>query len=438
MRYMCIYWLSLSTPSIIACNMILEFSVENFLSFKDRVTLNMDSSSSKKISQNLINLDDGNHLLKSALIYGGNSAGKSNLMKAISFMKSMVKNSHTFNVNSKIPIVTPFKLSEASNKKPSKFELIFTCSGKTYRYGFSCNSTKVFEEYLFEISKKKEKLVFSRTNTKSFNFGIDAEKQKLYPSQTIDNTLYLSRATQLGYYKTKHIFEYISKNIIVNMNLTHGDSSNNWMDYTITKIKEDSQFKKKVLDILKKADFGGIENFLVNVQKIPIKKVTFGFSNENSNFESTDDMEDVYKVKTMHRSDDGKIVYFDLIDESEGTRKTLSILGPLLDIMEKDKVLFIDELGSSLHPEITRMIVKLFNSKNNKNGQLIFTTHDTTLLDNELFRKDQIYFCSKEQNSFTTLSSLLDYDIRQDIDFERAYLNGRVGGVPFIDETLYE
>ena len=101
-------------------------------------------------------------------------------------------------------------------------------------------------------------------------------------------------------------------------------------------------------------------------------------------------------------------------------------------------MLFIDELDSSLHPEITRMIVKLFNSKNNKNGQLVFTTHDTTLLDNELFRKDQIYFCSKELNSFTTLSSLLDYDIRQDIDFERAYLNGRIGGVPFIDETLYD
>jgi len=397
----------------------------------------MDSSSSKKISQNLINLDGGNNLLKSAVIYGANSAGKSNLIKAIDFMKGMVMNSHTFNVNSKIPFVVPFKLSKATQNKPSKFELIFLCGGKTYRYGFSCNSTKVFEEYLFEKSTKKEKLVFSRDNTKKFKFGIDAEKQELYQSQTIDNTLYISRATQLGYDKTKKIYDYFSENIIVNLNLTNVNTSN-WIDYTLAKIKDDSKFKDKILDILMKADFGGIENILITKQKVPVKKVPFSFSNVDTNFESTDGFDDIYKVQTMHRTDDGIIVCLDLNDESEGTKKTLFILGPLLNIMEGNKVLFIDELDSSLHPEITRMIVKLFNSKNNKSGQLIFTTHDTTLLDNELFRKDQIYFCSKDQNHFTTLSSLLDYDIRQDIDFERAYLNGRIGGVPFIDETLYD
>ena len=417
--------------------MIIEFSVENFRSFKDRVTLNMDSSSSKKIPQNLINLDGGNNLLKTALIYGANSAGKSNLIKAIDFMKGMVVNSHTFNVSSKIPFVVPYKLSKSSKQKPSKFELIFLCGGKKYRYGFSCNSTTVFEEYLFETSKKKEKLVFSRNNTTDFEFGIDVKKQNLYQSQTIDNTLYISRATQLGYDKTKNIYDYFSENIIVNMNRTHADTSN-WIDYTITKIKNNPKFKENILDILKKADFGGIEDFSIKTQRVPVRKILFSFSNADPDFESTDGFDDIYKVQTMHRTDDGEIVYLDFNDESEGTRKTLSILGPLLNIMDENKVLFIDELDSSLHPEITRMIVKLFNSKKNKSGQLVFTTHDTTLLDNELFRKDQIYFCSKEPNSFTILSSLIDYDIRQDIDFERAYLNGRIGGVPFIDETLYD
>ena len=416
--------------------MIIEFSVENFRSFKDKVTLTMDSSSSKKIPQNLINLGGNNNLLKSALIYGANSAGKSNLIKAIEFMKGMVTKSHSFNVDSKILPAVPFKLSEASKKKPSKFELIFLCGGKKYRYGFSCNSTKVFEEYLFEKSAKKEKLVFSRSDTKTFKFGFDDEKQELYKSQTIDNTLYISRATQLGYDKTKNIYDYFSENILVNMGITHTDPSS-WVD-TVTKMNDNSEFKEKIVNILKKADFGGIENFLIKKEKVSVKKFTFNFSNVDHEFESTDGFDDVYKAQTMHRTDDGKIVYFDLNDESEGTRKTLSILGPLLNIMEEGKVLFIDELDSSLHPEITRMIVKLFNSKNNKGGQLIFTTHDTTLLDNELFRKDQIYLCSKEPNGFTTLSSLLDYDIRSDVDFERAYLNGRIGGVPFIDETLYD
>ena len=115
------------------------------------------------------------------------------------------------------------------------------------------------------------------------------------------------------------------------------------------------------------------------------------------------------------------------------------MLGPIFDILEYGKVAFIDEFEVNLHPNITRFLIRLFNSKiNTKNAQLIFTTHDTNLLDKELFRRDQIYICTKEPNKNTLVASFLDYDLRETADFERAYLNGRVGGLPFIDETLFD
>ncbi|MBP2030670.1 AAA15 family ATPase/GTPase [Methanohalophilus levihalophilus] len=415
--------------------MLIEFSVENFLSFKEKVTLSMDSSSSKKIPQNLIELNKKEKLLKSAVIYGANSSGKSNFIKAMYFMQGLVLNSHNFNINSNIP-VSPFKLSEECKKKPSNFEIKFIQNNKTYKYGFSCTSKKIVSEYLYDISKQNPKPIFTREKTKKFVFPIDEEQQNLLKSQTIDNTLYLSRATQLGYDKTKDAYDFFSKKIIVNIDLVNINPS--WEGYTINKAYENSDFKKKILDVLKKADFGGIENIRIKKKKIPVKEFTFNFSHENSSFESKDGTDDVFSVQTMHKNEDGKIVYFDLNDESMGTKKTFLILGPLFDIIEKGNIAFIDELEQSLHPEITRLLVRMFNSKKNKDAQVIFTTHDTTLLDNEVFRRDQVYLFSKEQNSSTELSSLLDYDIRQEIDFERAYLNGRFGGVPLIDETLFD
>lgn len=388
----------------------------------------MDSSSSKKIPQNLIEVSDNERLLKSIIIYGANSSGKSNLIKAVFFMWNMIVHSHNFNVNTKIP-VTPFKLDETSRKNPSNFEIKFIHKDRKYRYGFSCDSSKIIEEYLFDISTNKQKSVFERKKTKDFYFKTDEKQQELIKQQTIENTLYLSRATQLGYDKTRDVYEFFTKNLVININPE-------WQNHTIKSIHENSSFKGKIIEILKKADFGGIENIIVKREKVPCKQFRFNIFGDNS-FEARDVVDDKYDVKVMHRTKNGRIVYFDLNEESSGTIKTLMILGPLLDIMENGKIAFIDELELNLHPEITRLLVRLFNSNKNKNAQLILTTHDTTLLDNELFRRDQVYLCSKEPNSYTELSSLLDYDIRQETDFERAYLNGRFGGVPIIDETLF-
>ncbi|MGB9927148.1 MAG: AAA family ATPase [Methanosarcina sp.] len=402
--------------------MLIEFSVENFLSFKERVTLSMESSSGTKLPQNVIKTPKKGRILKSVAIYGGNSSGKTNLVKAISFMHDMVAGSHNFNINTEIN-VTPFKLNPECYKSPSLFEMKFIHENITYRYGFSCNSKRIVDEYLFYATGKKEKKIFERRNTENFSFGIDNEQQEFIKSQVIENTLYLSRATQLKYQKTRDPYLFIS-NLVININPL-------WGNYTIRKLHEDPELKTRILEIMKKADFGGIENIHIKKEARPVQKVNFNVSQKKeSSIQIGNSMDEFFEVKFTHKNENGKKVNFDSIEESDGTNKTLAILGPLFDIMENGKVAVIDEFDTSLHPKITRLLIMLFHSdKNKQNGQLIFTSHDTTLLDNELFRTDQIYFCSKKPNKHTELSSLLDYDVRQVTDFERVYLNGRVGGI---------
>jgi len=412
--------------------MIIEISIENFLSVKEKIVFSLASSSSRKLPQNLMELSGKERLLKSAVVYGANASGKSNLIKAVFFMWNLVKTSHAFNVDAKIPRI-PFKLDKDCLTRPSKFEIIFIHNGIKYKYGFACDNEKVIDEYLFHWPKGKEATIFNRSDSRTFTFTEDKPQQNLIKKQMNDNVLYLSRATQLGYEKTKAAYEFMVNNIVINY-------SPNWAGFTVRKIYENQDFGDKVIDILQKADFGGITDLKVDKQKRKVVGAEFKIERGNATVNPMKQKEeDSYDIRFIHETGKGESVEFSINEESAGTRKTLSMLGPIFEILETGRVAFIDELESSLHPSITRFLVMLFNSKyNKKNGQLIFTTHDTTLLSNELFRRDQIYICSKDPNKHTVLNSFLDYDLRESTDFERAYLNGRVGGLPFIDETLFD
>lgn len=412
--------------------MIIELSVENYLSVKNKVTLSLDSSSSKKLSQNLINLTKNDTLLKSVVIYGANASGKSNIIKSVFFLWNMVRSSHNFNVDTKIPR-SPFKLDENWLGKPSNFEIIFIHENIKYKYGFSCTNEKIIDEYLFYWPRGRESLIFSRKDTTKYTFRSDKRRQDIIKTQTNHNVLYLSRATQLGYEKTKKGYEFIVNNLVINV-------SPSWTELTIKKIHENLKLKNNVIDVLQKADFGGIFDIKVSKEKRKVSGVEFKIEKGIQSFNPLKEQEkDFYNVTFIHKSKDGKLIELDFAEESHGTQKTLSLLGPIFDILETGKVAFIDELEVNLHSNITRFLVKLFNSLHNKNNaQLIFTTHDTNLLDSELFRRDQIYICTKEPNKNTVITSFLDFDLRETADFERAYLNGRVGGLHFIDETLFD
>ncbi|HLD15805.1 MAG TPA: ATP-binding protein [Candidatus Nanoarchaeia archaeon] len=413
--------------------MIIETSVENYLSIKDKIIFSLESSSSKRLLDNLIKVDEKTNILKSAAIYGANSSGKSNFIKSLFFIWYMVKNSHNLNIDAKIPRV-PFKLNDIFLRKPSKFELIFIYNNIKYQYGFSCNEQEFIEEYLFYWPKGRKAQIFHRKNTTEYNFKIDRKRQELIKSQMNKNVLYLSRATQLGYDKTKDVYNFIINSIVINY-------SPIWADFTIKKIHEDEKVKQMVIEVLQKADFGGIQGIRINKEKKKFKGVELKLDKRGTYLNPIpieEKEEDFYDIKFLHSNEHGKEVELNYQEESEGTKKTLAMLGWIFDILQNGKTVFIDEIEASLHPNIIKFLVKMFNNKNNKKAQLVFTTHNTNLLDNQLFRRDQIYICTKEPNKNTLMNSFLDYELREGVDFEKAYLDGRVGGLPFIDETFFD
>jgi len=407
-------------------DMILEISVENYLSIREKITLSLEATATKKLRENVSRIRD-NDILKTAAIYGPNASGKTNIIKAIVFLWNMVKKSHTFNIDNLIPIV-PFKLDEASISKPSRFEIIFIVKGIRYKYGFSCDEKKVIDEYLHYWPKGRLAVIFSRKKTDEFEFRTQISRQKLIEKQMTKNSLYLSRATQLGYEKTKDAYNFIVNSITVNQYVGITEA--------IERIRKDPLLRDRIISTLKRIDFGGIENIKTEKKKGKSSEIKFkidkgDFSIENSKSQDVD----ITLVKTIHLMKSGKTAEFDLEEESDGTRKSIFMLVYIFETLEKGGAMFIDELESSLHPDICKFLVRMFNDGKNKKSQFVFTTHNTNLLDNRIFRRDQIYICSKRPNENTILESLSDYDFREESNFENIYLSGRVGGVPNIDES---
>ena len=419
--------------------MLIEFKVSNFLSIKEELVLSLDSTSSKKLPNNIFNELDYS-LLKSTVIYGANASGKSNLIKAVFFAWQLVSQSINFKIDTKIDRI-PFLLSRKTKTEPSKFEFTFIKNKVRYIYGFSCNENGFVEEYLkYKPEGENWKDYFKRDETvkdksKRFKFNVDAKIQDKWGSETIEKRLYLPVAVNnRNYEPLKDVYNFIVKDIIIFGGIFTD------INYTRDKLLNDPEFKKWLMEVIKKADFGGIVDLRVEKKKVPTTGVEFKMENGILHSKLLEKKEqEVYDLDFIHQDENGKEVVFKEYFESAGTNKTLNLLGPIYDILNTGKIVFIDEFESNLHPNITEFIIKLFHDKHNKkNGQLIAITHDTTLLKNKLFRKDQIYICSKALNKMTKLNSLAEFDLRESLSFENAYLNGRVGGLHFIDETFFE
>lgn len=414
--------------------MLIDFSVENFSSIKEKVTFSLKSTGSKKLYKNVINNSSSSFpsLVKNAVIFGANASGKSNLIKSLFFIWKMVVHSHQFNIDSKIPRV-PYKFDEKTMKRPSKFDINFVYNNIHYNYGFSCTENEITEEYLYQMIGGKKKMIFKRGGKNLFRFRRGPTKQRKYANQTIPNVLYVSRATQLGNEQTKPVFEFFSKSLHINSD----PNIPSWRQYTLKRIYNKPKMVKEIMNLLQKFDFGGISDIIINREQNPVKQITLS-SDESLPPNILNFSENIYDIKFIHKVDGGSIP-LELSEESSGTTKTFDLLGHILDTLETGSILIVDELDSSLHPEVAQFIIKLFASQHNKNNaQLIFTTHNTSFLDNTLLRKDQIYFCEKDPNKATELHCLSDFDIRQDANFEKAYKEGRFGSVPFIDKTYID
>ncbi len=408
----------------------------NYLSFKNSVTLSMVSSAIQEHSDSHV-FQANSHfkLLKSAAIYGANASGKSNLFAAMAFMSQFVKNSSKDSQAEEDIDVDRFQLSTETENKPATFEIVFIYENTTYRYGFKVDRKRVHNEWLYSTSKKqqKERLLFNRVKNK-YDIGKLFEEGKDLNVKTRDNALFLSVVAQFNGDISKKLLKWFK-----NFNVTSGLYDKHLSKEVITRNKE------SFLKLVRAADLG-IEDIKIEEKKFNYSKFLDELLIKESEGAFLSNLPGMTTLTTLHKKYDENMSYiglekFDMKkQESKGTQKLVSILGPILDALLEGKILVIDELDSRLHPLITSYIIKLFHSSesNPKNSQLIFNTHDTNLLSRKIFRRDQIWFTEKDRYGSSDLYSLIDYKVRNDASYEKDYLLGKYGSIPFLGDFEWQ
>ena len=372
------------------------------------------------------------NLLRAAAIYGPNAAGKSNIITALNMMRRMVLESASkTQLGDAIP-VQAFRLDAETESQPSEFEIVFVADGVRYQYGFAADGTRVTEEWLFAFPFGRPQRWLGRTwDGSSYQWesasALSGQKQ-LWQESTRENALFLSTAVQLNSKQLMPVFDWFKKNLKI-------AGIGGWRkDFTIGLCQE-KQSRSKILAFLKAAD--------LDIDDMQVEKETFSAKHLPEDMpaaimdELLNDLKgkEIVEIKTVHRSVQGKQILFELEDESAGTRKFFALAGPWLDALELGLVLVMDELNDRLHPKMVQFLVQLFhnNETNPKNAQLIFTTHETSILNQQVFRRDQIWFCEKNDEQATQLYPLTDFSPRKGRDdLEANYLAGRYGALPFL------
>ena len=416
--------------------MLLQFSVENYLSFREPAVLSMVPAADKEHTNNITGRGEFKGL-NTIAIYGANASGKSNLFKAVTVSLNMIRNSANTQVDQRLPIV-PFLLDEESKSKPSSFEFHFVAGDeKKYIYGFSAFPDRIVDEYLYCYNTNRPTKVFDRTETSAYTFSRTTKKE-LEPIVrfTTDNRLFISSATLLNAESTRKAYDWLSKGIDTYMNVKEleGDA------FAYYKADHDNDSKANIeftKELFKAAD--------INISDIEYSYHSFGELNpdmpniviNNEPVFSEDTI--MHEVMTEHvvSDEDGNVKKYNLplSEESQGTLM-LFFYGPFLkETLDKGKVLFIDEIDKSLHPFIVSYLIDLFSGSRNKGAQLIVTTHDTSQLSLKKFRRDQIYFTEKNpKTGVSDLYSLDDFEkpVRKDENIRKKYLQGRYGAIPYV------
>jgi AAA15 family ATPase/GTPase len=412
--------------------MLIQFTVGNYLSFKDKVTLSMEATAIKEHPENVFETPDGRYrLLKSAAIYGANGSGKSNLIKAMEKMNEIISENIKLLSTDKLDIV-PFLLSTETESKPSFFEIEFLIENIKYRYGFEIDSNKVHAEWLFEAKKDREKPLFVREED-SIEVLSTFKEGKGLEERTSINKLFLSIVDQFNGKLSHELIHWLTIQSFASsaFDLESEDRKDINRDFL-----SQPENKKIAIDLYKNIDLG-FKDFDV---------IQSNVNETNSNKNDKGQM-GIMNVKTKHSKYDDKLnlvsdVLFDLNkEESKGTNKIFECTTAIIIWLQVGGTLSLDELDASLHPLMTLAITKLFNSNQNnpQNAQLIFTTHDTNLLSKGGFRRDQIYFIEKDNYEASHLYSLAEFKedgkkVRKDRSFEEDYIQGRYGAIPFIGD----
>ncbi len=417
--------------------MLIEFRIKNFRSFLDEQVLSLVASKDKTLLDTNT-LETGVSAvpaaLRSAVIYGANAGGKSNLIKALQYMRGVVAESgkmspgQTFDVH-------PFRLDGKSASRPTEFEVTFLLDGVRYQYGFALNRERIVSEHLLVYKAFKPQRWFDRrfdsdNGKEIYEFGSGLKGPKtVWEGATRTNSLFLSMAAQLNSEQLLPVFDWFNRRLII-MN----ESSPLSPRFSVESLQE-SEKRKELCAFMTSADVS-IADIEVIATKVHRPMIHFDRATVKRELGAEENQE--YQLRFHHATEHGNAV-FDLADESTGSRRLLFLAGPILDILKKGLTLVVDELDSSLHTMLVRRLVQLFHKPDLNTGgaQLIFTTHNTSLLDApDLFRRDQIWFAEKDRRQASRLISLAEFSPRKNEALERGYLMGRYGGLPYLTGPL--
>lgn len=450
--------------------MLIRFTVENFLSFKDEVEFSMVAGRSRKHPDHIVKTGKL-RLLKTSVIFGANASGKTNLIEAMSFAQNFVT---TGVINAEYLVFTPFLLDSASADKPSKFLFEFQCGvGQSFEYSFVVDRNIVYSELLIETTNDKSALIFER-NTSSdgsleIKFGAipvlvtnDDDLTDFLPKSINPRMLFLTMYKRLEEQIEEHRIPYL-------------EQIYEWFNSTLAPIFTDSvlaigipiglmrpgELQSRYLDIVDKLDLGiddiGLkeipefnaethlsddfkehaEQFTVQLQpnadQVAVfynaRRDSYVFADANASFSE-------YEMITYHQAKDSNTkIPFDLRLESDGTRRLFKLIPALFGLLndEADYVFVLDELDRSLHTQLSYKLMELFlENSGNRRSQLIVTTHDTSLLDLDLLRRDEVWFVEKDLNGVSSLYSLEEFDLPKNMDIKMGYLGGRLGAIPVL------
>ncbi|OUD14396.1 AAA family ATPase [Thioflexithrix psekupsensis] len=441
--------------------MLIRFTVENFLSFNQRVDFNLLASEEENHPHHVVNFSQAQSrkILRTSIIYGANASGKSNLIKAMSFAQKMIVEGIEKSQN--IPLI-PFRLNESNYNKPSRFEFEFYVANKAYAYGFILNKQRVVEEWLFDINQTEEVSIFERREQligfdykhPLFENISEEDKQRLEfeAKGTRANLLFLTNCAERNIKRFHLFYHWFQEKLSIIF-----PHSENLLLHLLSSM--DNDFFNQTLRFF---DFGISElHFeplaLEKDREMPYQikekiKSSFPYGSGQVQFisysdcnylikESSEYILDAFKIFTVRTNAENKKILFELFEESDGTRRIINLMPILMRLRENDTTIIIDELERSLHALLSYKLFELVlnhGAFNSHHSQLIATTHEVNLLDiKQLFRKDEIWFVEKDNLQQSMLYSMTDAAV-EELNVVNGYLKGRFGGIPFIAdiETL--
>jgi len=414
--------------------MLLEFRVRNFRSIRDEQVISMVASKDKKLAATHLaptGLKNPSHVTRSAVVYGPNASGKSTLLLALHFMRGVVAESATNLQLGQTFNVQPFRLDADWATKATEFEVSFVLGGVRHQYGFMLTHERIVDEWLLVYRTSKPQQWFRRhfdekTQSTTYEFSTHLTgPRKLWQETTRPNGLFLSTAVQLNSELLGPIFRWL-----IEQPVYFGAGLGPPPDFT-TALLQNETSQHAVSEFLASADIS-----ISDVVTVPRQGIRQNIMFGPEGAQVTREEHEMLMPQFVHETDHGSAT-FEFHEESQGTQRLYAMAAPVLDVLKHGRLLIVDELDSSLHPLLVRRLVRLFHQPehNPLGAQLLFTTHDTSLLDRTLFRRDQIWFTEKDRDQATRLYALSDFSPRETEAWERGYLVGRYGAVPFFGET---